>query len=63
MVPLFKNAGERYVAKCHPVSLLSVVDNIFEKLVKISLLVTLRNKAFFLISSMVSEFLIKLSSK
>ena len=34
MVPVFKNVGERSTAKnYHPVSLLSVVSNVFEKLV------------------------------
>ena len=34
VVPVFKNVGERSAAKnCHPVSLLSVVSKIFEKLV------------------------------
>ena len=34
MVPLFRNVGERSIAKnCCPVSLLSVVSKVFEKLV------------------------------
>ena len=34
MVSVFKNVGERYTAKnYHPVSLLSVVNKVFEKLV------------------------------
>ena len=34
MVPVFKNVGERSKAKnYHPVSLLSVVSKVFEKLV------------------------------
>ena len=34
MVPVFKNIGERFTAKnYHPVSLLSVVSKVFEKLV------------------------------
>ena len=34
MVPLFKNVGERYTAKNNrPISLLSVVSKVFEKLV------------------------------
>ena len=34
MVPVFKNAGEKSTAKkYHPVSLLSVVSKVFEKLV------------------------------
>ena len=34
VVPVLKNVGERSTAKnCHPVSLLSVVSKVFEKLV------------------------------
>ena len=34
MVPVFKNVGERFTAQnCDPVSLLSVVSKVFEKLV------------------------------
>ena len=45
MVPVFKNVGKRSTAKnYHPVSILSVVSKVFEKL---------ENMAFFLISSMV----------
>ena len=34
MIPVFKNVGERSAAKnYHPVSLLSVVSEVFEKLV------------------------------
>ena len=34
MIPVFKNVGERSAAKnYHPVSLLSVVSKVFEKLV------------------------------
>ena len=34
MAPVFKNVGERFTAKnYHPVSLLSVVGKVFEKLV------------------------------
>ena len=33
MAPVFKNAGERFTAKNCPVSLLSVVSKVFEKLV------------------------------
>ena len=33
MVLVFKNVGERSAAKtCHPISLLSVVSKVFEKL-------------------------------
>ena len=36
MVPVFKNVGERSTAEnCHPVSLLSAVSKVFEKLVNI----------------------------
>ena len=34
MIPVFKNVGERFTSKdCFPVSLLSVVSKVFEKLV------------------------------
>ena len=34
VVPVFKNVGERSTSKnCHPVSILSVVSKVFEKLV------------------------------
>ena len=52
VVPVFKNVGERSTAKnYHPVSLLSVVSKVFEKLVNNR--ITERNVAFFLISNMV----------
>ena len=54
--PVFKNVGQRSTAKSYrPVSLLSVVSKVFEKLNKkiIGLLITWRNVAFFLISSMI----------
>ena len=36
--PVFKNVGERFTAKnCFPVSLLSVVSKVFEKLVNIGI--------------------------
>ena len=39
--PVFKNIGERSTVKNHcPVSLLSVVSKVFEKLVKIGFLIT-----------------------
>ena len=39
MVAVFKDVGERYATKnCRPVSLLSVVSKVFEKLVNIGLL-------------------------
>ena len=48
VVPVFKNVGERSTVKCHrPVSLLSVVRKVFEKLVNNRIVV------FFLIFSMV----------
>ena len=43
MVPVFKNAGERASAKSyHPVSLLSVLSNVFEKLVNNRIVVHLQ---------------------
>ena len=57
VVFVFRNVGERSTAKNYrPVSLLSVVSKVFEKLV-VGLLITQRNVAFFLISSMVLGFL------
>ena len=54
MLPVFKNVGERSTAKnYHPVSLLSVVNKVFEKRVNNMVVDHLRNVAFFLISSMV----------
>ena len=36
VVPVFKNVGERSTAKnYHPISLLSIVSKVFEKLVKV----------------------------
>ena len=53
VVPVFKNVRERSTAKnYHPLSLLSVVSKVFEKLI-IGLLINWRNVVFFLISSMV----------
>ena len=41
MVPVFKNVGRRYTTKNYcPVSLLSVISKVFEKLVIIGLLIT-----------------------
>ena len=38
MIPVFKNVGEKYTAKNYrPVSLLSVVSEVFEKLVNNSI--------------------------
>ena len=52
MVPVFKNVGERPTAKnYHPVSFLSVISKVFEKLVNNKIVVTKRNLAFSLISS------------
>ena len=54
VVPVFKNVGERSTAKnYHPVSLLSVVRKVFEKLVNNKIVDHLNNVVFFLISSMV----------
>ena len=55
MIPVFKNVGEKYTAKNYrPVSLLSVVSEVFEKLVnnRIFLIIS-GNEAFFFISNMV----------
>ena len=54
MVPVFKNVGERYTAKNYcPVSLLSVVNKVFEKLVNNKIVNHLEKCGLFLISSMV----------
>ena len=54
VVSVFKNIWERSATKnYHPVSLLSVVSKVFEKLVNNRFVDTQRNTAFFLISSMV----------
>ena len=55
MVPVFKNVGERSTAKIYrPVSLLSVVSKVFEKLVNNTIVDHLEKlDVFFLISSMV----------
>ena len=54
VVLAFKNVGERSAAKnYHPVSLLSVVSKVFEKLVINRIIDHLENLAFFLISSLV----------
>ena len=51
VVPVIKNVGERFPAKNYrPVSLLSVVSKIMQT---IGLLITWRNVAYFLISSMI----------
>ena len=54
VVPAFKNVGERSTAKnYHPVSLLSVVSKVFEKLVYTRIVDHLEKCGLFLISSMV----------
>ena len=54
MVPVFKNVGERSTAKnYHPVSLLSVVSKVLEKLVNNRIVDHLEKCGFFLISIMV----------
>ena len=54
VVPVFKNVGERSTAKNYrPVSLLSVVSKVFEKLVNNRLVDHLEKCGLFLISSMV----------
>ena len=59
MVPVFKNVGERSTAKNYrPVSLLSVVSKVFEKLVNNRIVDHLEKCGlFFLISSMVLSLL------
>ena len=53
VVPVFKNVGERSYAKSyHPVSLLSVVSKVFEKLVNNRIVDHLEKCGLFLISSM-----------
>ena len=54
MVPVFENVGKRSAAKNYcPVSLLSVVSKVFEKLVNNRIVDHLEKCGFFLISSMV----------
>ena len=54
VVPVFKNVGERSTAKnYHPVSLLSVVSKVFEKLVNNRIVNHLKKCGLFVISSMV----------
>ena len=56
MVPVFRNDGERCVAKnYHLVSLLSLVSKVFEKLVNNRLVDQLEKCDFFLISSIISS--------
>ena len=61
VVPLFKNVGERSTAKNYrPVSLLSVVSKVFEKLVNNGIADYLEKCGFFLISSIVLSLLYQL---
>ena len=54
VVLVFRNVGERSTAKnYHPVSLLSVVSKVFEKLVNNKIVDHLEKSGLFLISSMV----------
>ena len=54
VVPIFKNVGERSTAKNYPpVSLLSVVSKVFERLVNNRIVDHLEKCGFFLISSVV----------
>ena len=58
MVPVFKNVGERSAGKNYdPVSLLSVVNKVFEKLVNNRIVDHLEKCGLFLISSMVLSLL------
>ena len=58
MIPVFKNVGERPTAKTYrPVSLLSVVSKVFEKLVNNTIVDYFEKCGFLLISSMVSGLL------
>ena len=58
VVPVFKNVGERSTAKnCRPVSLLSVVSKVFEKLVNKRVADHLENGGLFLICSMILRLL------
>ena len=48
MIPVFKNVGERFTSKdCFPVSLLSVVSKVFEKLVNNGIVDHLEKCGFF----------------
>ena len=54
MVPVFKNVGERSSAKNYcPISLLSVVNKVFERLVNNGIVDHLGKCGFFFIPSMV----------
>ena len=61
MIPVFKNVGERFTSKdCFPVSLLSVVSKVFEKLVNNRIVDHLEKCGLFLISSVVLGLLYQL---
>ena len=63
MVPVFKNVGEKCAAKNYrPVSLISMVRKVFEKLVNDSLLIIQRNMTLILIYSKVLGLLINFRS-
>ena len=63
MVPVFKNVGEKCAAKNYrPVSLISMVRKVFEKLVNDSLLIIQRNVTLILIYSKVLALLINFRS-
>ena len=63
MVPVFKNVGERSTAKSyHPVSLLSVVSKVFEKLVNHRIVDHLEKCGLFLIFSMILGLLNQLTA-
>ena len=54
MVPVFKNVRERSTAKnCHPISILSVVSKVFEKLLNNRIVDHQEKSGIFLISIMV----------
>ena len=58
VVPVFKNVGERSTGKnYHPVSLLSVVSKVFEKLANSRIFGDLEKCGLFLISCMVLDLL------
>ena len=63
MVPVFKNVGERSTAKnYYPVSLLSAVSKVFEKLVNNRIVDHLEKVDFFLISIVVLGLLNQLQN-
>ena len=58
MFPVFKNVAERSIAKNYrPVSLLSMVSKVFEKLVNSRIVDHVEKCGLFLISSMVLDLL------